>query len=168
MRRVTLVLALLGGLLLVLGWKLFWLFVGVVGFAAGLQVADLYFGLQPFWVLWSVGLICGIIGAVIALFFQRLAVAVGGFVAGSTISLHLMSLLGHNAGMLIICIGGIIGAVALYLLFDWALVLLSSIIGAALMVEALAWRQSYSTVLLLVLSATGVIFQARQLIASRK
>ena len=165
---MTLVLAVLGSLLLVLGWKLFWLFVGVVGFAAGLQVANFYFGLQPFWVLWMIGLICGIFGAVIALFFQHLAIAVGGFVAGSTISLHLMTLIGPKAGMLTLIIGGIIGAVALYLLFDWALIFLSSVIGAALMVDALAWRYPYSMALVLALSAAGVIFQARLLIASRK
>ena len=44
-------LALLGLALLVLGWKLFWLFVGVMGFAAGLQAAQIYFGPQPFWLL---------------------------------------------------------------------------------------------------------------------
>jgi len=36
MHLTTTVLAVSGVVLLVLGWKLFWLFVGVVGFAAGL------------------------------------------------------------------------------------------------------------------------------------
>jgi hypothetical protein len=56
---MNLMMAVSGALLLVLGWKLFWLFVGVVGFAAGLQAAQLYFGPQPFWVLWAAGLVCG-------------------------------------------------------------------------------------------------------------
>jgi hypothetical protein len=44
----------------------------------------------------STGLICGIIGAVLALFFQRLAIAIGGFVAGSTIALHLTLMMGTS------------------------------------------------------------------------
>ena len=69
-------LAVLGVLLLVLGWKFFWLFVGVVGFTAGLQAAQLVFGPQPFWMLWAAGLVCGIFGAILALFFQHLAIAI--------------------------------------------------------------------------------------------
>ena len=38
---VNVVMVVSGVVLLVLGWKLFWLFVGVVGFAAGLQAAQL-------------------------------------------------------------------------------------------------------------------------------
>jgi hypothetical protein len=46
----------LGLALLFMGWRLFWLFVGVAGFAAGLQAAPLLFGMQPFAILWGVGL----------------------------------------------------------------------------------------------------------------
>ena len=46
-RKMNLLLAASGVVLLVLGWKLFWLFVGVVGFAAGLQAAQLFLGLSP-------------------------------------------------------------------------------------------------------------------------
>ena len=115
---MNLLLAASGMVLLVLGWKLFWLFVGVVGFAAGLQAAQLYLGPQPFWMLWAAGLVCGIIGALLALFFQKLAIIVGGFVAGSTIALHLTLMMGHEPGALVTLIGGVAGAVVLYLLFD--------------------------------------------------
>jgi hypothetical protein len=157
-----------GVALLVLGWKLFWLFVGVVGFAAGLQAAQLYFGPQPFWVLWAVGLVCGIIGTVLALFFQKLAIGIGGFVAGSTIALHLTLMIGYDPGALTALIGGIVGAVALYLLFDWALIILSSVAGAALIIEALGRHAAYAPALSAVLMAAGIIFQARLLIVSRK
>ena len=161
-------LAVLGVLLLVLGWKFFWLFVGVVGFAAGLQAAPIVFGPQPFWMLWAAGLMCGIIGAILALFFQHLAIAIGGFVAGSTIALHLMLMLGYEPGALIVLIGGAVGAVALYLLFDWALIILSSVVGATFIIDALGWQFPYASVLLMALIAAGVVFQARLLIVSRK
>jgi hypothetical protein len=68
MHLTTIGLVVSGVALLVLGWKLFWLFVGLVGFAAGLQAVQLLLGPQPFWILWAAGLVCGIIGAVLALF----------------------------------------------------------------------------------------------------
>ncbi|MFO7715196.1 hypothetical protein [Desulfosarcina sp.] len=161
-------LAAAGALLLVLGWKLFWLFVGVVGFAAGLQAAKLVFDPQPFWMLWAAGLICGGIGAIMALFFQRLAIGIGGFIAGSTIAFHLMLVAGYDAGVLVVLIGGVAGAVALYLLFDWALILLSSVVGTTLIIEAAGRQAPYAPVLYALLIAAGVIFQASLLIKSRK
>jgi hypothetical protein len=165
---VNMVMAVSGVVLLVLGWKLFWLFVGVVGFAAGLQAAQLYFGPQPFWVLWAAGLVCGIIGAILALFFQKLAIGIGGFVAGSTIALHLTLMMGYHPGALVALIGGVVGVVALYLIFDWALIILSSVAGAAFIIEALGRHAPYAPLLSTVLIAAGVIFQSRLLIVSRK
>jgi hypothetical protein len=163
------IFAVLGAVMLVLGRRLFWLFVGVVGFAAGLQAAHLYFSPQPFWVLWAVGLVGGIIGALLAVFFQHVAIAVGGFVAGATLAVHLTAMLGQNAGALIALIGGFVGAVALYLLFDWALIVLSSLIGATFIVEALGWRTVYApTLFLVILVAVGVMIQTRLMLASRK
>ena len=161
-------LAILGVLLLVLGWKVFWLFVGLVGFAAGLQAAQLLLGPQPFWMLWAAGLVCGIIGAILALFFQKLAIGIGGFVAGSTIALHLAIAIGFDAGAMVVLIGGVVGAVALYLLFDWGLIILSSMVGAFFIVEALNWQAPYAPVLVVALIAAGIIFQARLRLVSRK
>ncbi|WP_319408326.1 DUF4203 domain-containing protein [uncultured Desulfosarcina sp.] len=165
---MNLFLAASGVMLLVLGWKLFWLFVGVVGFAAGLQAAQLVLGPQPFWVLWAAGMICGVIGAILALFFQKLAIGIGGFVAGSTIALHLTMMMGYDPSALLALIGGIVGAVALYLLFDWALIFLSSVAGATMIIEALGRHAPYAPALSALLMAAGIIFQARLLMVSRK
>ena len=165
---VNVFLAVLGVLLLVLGWKVFWLFVGVVGFALGLQMVQLVLGPQPFWILWVAGLVCGIIGAILALFFQKLAIGIGGFMAGSTIALHLSLMTGYDAGVLVALIGGVVGAVALYLLFDWALIILSSVVGTTFIIEAMGRQAPYAPVLSAVLITAGVIFQARLLIVSRK
>lgn len=161
-------LLVMGVLLLILGWKLFWFFVGVVGFAVGLQVVQLYFGLQPFWVLWVAGLVCGIIGAVLALLFQKLAIGIGGGLAGSLIALHLMLMMNRHPGTLVVLIGGVAGALALYLLFDWALIILSSVAGATFIIEALGRHGPYVPLLFAILIAGGVAFQAWLLIGSRK
>jgi len=158
-----------GLMLLTLGWRLFWIFVGLVGFAAGLQIAQVIGGQQPFWMLWAAGLVCGLIGAMLALFFQHLAVAIGGFIAGGILSLQLAAMLGHAAGGPVVLIGGVIGAVALVLVFDWALVFLSSMLGAAFIVDALVGRQfPHAPWLFLAVAAAGMIFQSRLLLASRR
>ena len=161
--------AVVGLMLLTLGWRLLWMFIGILGFAVGLQAAQAFFGQHPFWMLWAAGLVCGVIGAVLALFVQHLAVAVGGFIAGVFLALQMVTMWGYTANGLIVLIGGVIGAVALVLLFDWALVVLSSMVGAAFVVNALADLQfPYQPWLFLVVAAAGVIFQSRLLLASRR
>lgn len=162
------VLLLAGLALLVAGRRLFWLFVGLAGFLIGLQTAPLLLGPQPLWLIWGVGLICGIIGAVLALFFQQLAIAVGGFMAGSAIAAQLAMLLWGRPGALVVFVGGIVGAVALFLLFDWALIVLSGLAGAVLITQALAGYLVPSPLLFLVIAAAGIAVQAGWLLASRR
>lgn len=157
---IDLLYGLIGVTLLFLGRRLFWLFVGSVGFVFGLQMAQQYLGLHPFWVTWAVALLFGLIGALMAVFVQTLAIGLGGFAVGSAISAHLMVLSGYAAvpGISVLC--GIIGAVLLYVLFDWALIGLSSVAGATLVVLALNWSPRAEGILYVILIAAGICFQA--------
>jgi hypothetical protein len=146
--------------LLVFGRRLFWLFVGIAGFIAGFDLAQQYLALQPDWLIWGAGILCGLVGILLAIFFQRLAVGLGGFAAGGYIALHLTSLMGATALFWIYLVGGIIGAVLLYLLFDWALILLSCIAGASLVVKSLQWDPLYKMLLYVCLIIAGAAFQA--------
>ena len=163
----NLLLPALGMVLLVMGRRLFWLFVGAAGFAAGLQVAPLLLGPQPFWMVWAVGLVCGVIGALLALFFQQVAIAVGGFLAGITIALHLLPMLNPNTAVLISLVCGVAGAVALFLFFDWVLVILSAMIGATLIVDSVGRQLPYGMLIYVVLVAVGIAVQAKWMLARR-
>ncbi len=149
----------IGIILLTLGRKLFWLFVGCLGFVFGLQMAQQYLTAQPSYMAWAVALVIGIIGAVLALFFQSLAIVLGGFAAGMTITAYLTVLTGFAVNPLINLCGGIIGSIVLYALFDWALIFLSSLVGATLIVQALNWGSQAGMVLYAVLIAIGIIVQ---------
>ena len=151
---------LIGIVILALGRKLFWLFVGCLGFVAGLHIAQQYFGLQPSWMAWAAALLFGLVGALLALFFQKLAIVLGGFASGSAIGAHLAIMMGATSSLVIPVLGGIIGAVLLYVLFDWALIVLSSVAGATLVVQALTWNPTVETVLYLILIVAGICFQA--------
>ena len=150
----------MGILLLALGRRLFWFFVGCVGFVAGLQMAQSYFGLQPAWMAWVAATAFGIVGALLALFFQTLAIWLGGFAAGSTIAAYLTVLAGFAAVPAVSVAGGIIGAILLYVLFDWALIVLSSVAGSTLVVQSLGWNPRVELVLYVALIAIGIGFQA--------
>ena len=150
----------IGITLLTLGRKLFWLFVGLTGFVAGVQTAQQHLLIESTGVVWLVGLSCGVLGLLLALFLQKLAIAIGGFAAGITITAHLMTMLGFAAIPWVIFCGGILGAVVLYLLFDLALVVLSSIAGSALIVQAIDFSNPVPILLFLVLTMAGILFQA--------
>jgi hypothetical protein len=75
-------LVLLAGIALLLaGRRLFWLFVGVVGFFAGLRFALQVLGPRAD-LRWIVALAAGLLGIVLAIALQRLAVALAGFFVG--------------------------------------------------------------------------------------
>ena len=160
MIQMQLLQVMVGVMMLTLGRRLFWLFVGVLGFMFAFQTAQQYFGGQPVWIAWVAALLCGVAGALLAVFFQALAVILGGFAAGSTISAHLAVLLGFEPAPAIVLLGGAAGAVLLYVLFDWALIGLSSAAGAALAVHALNLKPGAGMLLFAVLVAAGILIQA--------
>lgn len=130
----------IGALVLFLGRKLFWLFVAVIGFAAGLAIAARLFDVRPEWIALVLGIVLGVVGIVLAIVLQRLAIGVAGFLAGAFIATSLAGALGVERGGLLwlaAVAAGILGALLLSTLFDWALIGLSSLAGATLVIEAL-------------------------------
>ena len=154
-----------GALLLALGRKIFWLFVAAVGFAAGLELASRYLNIKPDWLALLIALGVGVLGALLAYFFQKLAIGAAGFLAGAFITSRLIALLGIQPSVktwdwLIILVGGIIGIFLMIAIFDWALILLSSLAGAILIVEAFKLASLIGLVVGVVLFVIGVVFQA--------
>jgi hypothetical protein len=155
-----------GVLLLLLGRHLFWLFVGIIGFIAGMNLAAQYLAGQSDWVIIVVGLVAGLIGALLAVFFQRIAVAVAGFLAGSYLTAYLLASLGVDMAQfegIVTIIGGILGAILVFVLFDWALILLSSLVGSSLIVPVLTADPQLQLILFIVLAVIGILVQAGML-----
>ena len=157
-----------GGLLLVLGRKLFWLFVAIVGFATGLTVASRFFQSQPEWLQLVIGIGFGLVGAILAYFFQEIAIAVAGFLAGGYIALSLVNAFAGGPTpsndtftWVLFFVGGIIGGVLACMLFDWALIILSSITGALLVIEGLQMTGPVGWLVAVGLFILGVIIQSR-------
>ncbi len=128
-----------GTILLVMGRRLFWLFVSCLGFAVAYTHAGRFLTGQPEYVIMTIAVICGVAGALIAVFFQEIAVGISGFMAGVYLTLYLIAAAGFGSSQFVWLIGiggGIIGAVFLVFVFDWTLVLLSAMTGASLIVQS--------------------------------
>ena len=116
----------IGVAILLFGRKLFWLFVAAVGFALGIEIAPhLVHQPSPALAL-TFALVLGFAGALIAFLLQKLAIGIVGFLAGARLAIALASafLVNHERyDIVTFIIGGILGAILLLALFDWALIL---------------------------------------------
>ena len=151
----------LGAALLMAGRKLFWLFVGAAGFVAGLQLAT-QFWQGPELLAIVIGLVVGVVFALLAIFLQGVAIGVAGFLAGGYIFTVLAGMLGLDQGAfswIVYLIGGIIGVLLVIFLFDWALITLSSLAGASLISQALPLSSGMGGVIFLALVIIGVVIQ---------
>ena len=151
-----------GALLLTLGRKIFWLFVAASGFYAGLELASRYLNIKPEWVTLLIALAVGLLGALLAYFFQKLVIGAAGFLAGVLIFSRLITQLKLQANgwdWLIILVGGIIGIILMYTFFEWALVILSSLAGAILIVEGFKLTGVIELIVGILLFATGLVIQ---------
>jgi hypothetical protein len=161
----------IGGFLLLLGRKLFWLFVAAVGFAAGWAVATNLLHVQPDWVALVLALVIGVAGALLAHFVSRVAVGLAGFLAGGFLALSLVGLLDLPAdwwGWVAFVVGGILGALLLGAALDWALIGFSSLAGALMVVDALHLSSALHLLVLVGLFVVGVIIQAAMRGGARK
>jgi hypothetical protein len=167
---VPIIGALIGAVILLFGRKLFWLCVAAVGFAAGVEIAP-HLAHEPSALLQlTIAFVLGLIGALLALFLQKIAIAVLGFLAGGKLASAIAAaFFVHYAqySTIIFVIGGIIGAILLLVLFNWALIVLSSLIGAHLIQSAIVLPASGSTIVFVGLAVIGVLVQAASMRGSQ-
>jgi len=173
LNQTAIVSLLLGVLLLFLGRRIFWFFVASAGFVAGINLAEQYVA-GPEGTKLIIAIVAGIVAAVIAVFLQKAAMALAGFIIGGYITVELMrqfaliprAYAGAQGISVSIpfLIGGIIGAVLLYVLFNWALIVLSSLSGAALIAHnVILQTQQAQPYLFVALVIIGIAIQATML-----
>lgn len=155
---INLINVILGGALLLAGRKLFWLFVGAVGFVTGRQLASSFWQ-GPEGLAIVFGLVIGVIFALLAIFLQTITIGIAGFLAGGFILNAMAVMFGLNAGWIIYVIGGLIGLALVIFLFDWAIITLSSLAGAALVVQSFLPEGGTGGIIFMVLFIIGVIVQ---------
>lgn len=156
--------------LLFFGRRAFWMFVAGAGFVAGLSLTNrLVQG--PEWAGVIVGLVIGLLAALLAVAVQRFAIGLAGFLVGGYIALQILPFLnqaGDWATVGAFIVGGLIGVILIGMFLGWALISLSSLAGAALIVDAFNLDGSLNMGVFIILVVIGVTFQARELQGSRR
>jgi hypothetical protein len=162
---VTVVGVIIGIAILFFGRKLFWLCVAAVGFALGAEIAP-HIIQEPSSILGLiVALVLGLVGALLALFLQKVAIAVLGFLAGGYLAGAIAAAFFIHSAQhytIIFLVGGVIGAILLLTVFNWALIVVSSLIGAHLIVfqGVITLPPTGSTLVFVGLAVIGILVQA--------
>lgn len=161
---MTVFYIIIGLMLLLFGRRLFWLFVAFSGFMVGFQFSEMMIPYSSQWIQVTVALGVGIVGALVAILIQRMAFVLAGFFAG----LYMVMLATHSFAHSDIfafwfILGGVFGAVAGYVFIDWAIIALSAMIGAGLIVNALIgvlrFSPAISMICFMILSVIGALVQ---------
>ncbi len=153
-----------GVAILLLGRPLFWVFVAALGAVAGGQAGLAWGATHPHseWVEIAAVVGGGLLGALVAVVLQPVAAAVAGFSVGGLLAQDLVLHWHFTLGTLTpggvpaypwqawpadawipFVVGGVIGAVLTLLLFNWALIVLSSLYGATLIVQNFPWPAAW-------------------------
>ena len=155
-----------GLMLIVLGRQIFWLFVAGTGFVTTLEIVGQLAVAWPDWLVAIVALLAGIIGALLAIFLQEIAVAVGGFFAGGYIVMALLRMFEVQIPVLVWAlplIGAVVGVILALLTFDWALIVLSSLSGASILAQAVNLNRPLTLLVFVGAFILGVVIQTRMM-----
>ncbi len=155
----------LGLVLLVAGRRLFWLLVGAIGFVIGVMLANQFFHGSELTVVLA-GLVLGLIFALLAIFLESVAIGIAGFLGGGYVLLSIAGMLGLNQTTnnnlmtwVIFAVGGVIGVILVALLFSWALITISSLAGASMVVSAFGMTAATAGLVFIGLVIAGVLIQ---------
>ncbi len=156
----------IGAILLVAGRKLFWLLVAGIGFVIGVMLATRFFNGNELTMILA-GLVLGAIFALLAIFLESVAIGIAGFLGGGYVLLNIAGMLGLDRGgigsWIIFVVGGIIGIILVALLFNWALITISSLAGASMVVAAFGMTAATAGTVFLILVIAGVLIQGTTL-----
>ncbi len=153
-----------GTMLLTFGRKLVWLFIGLVGFVAGLSAMQSIMPDKPVWYALGAGFIVALVLVLITRFLKNAAFGVGGFLLGAYLVNGILGILKLDLGTLswiFILMGGALGAFFMLSAFEWALKILSSLAGAMLIVQLIPPDFAFKQVVFLGLVLVGVVIQSR-------
>ncbi len=154
---------LIGAASLLAGRRLYWLFVGAVGFAVASDLAVRLAGVDSPLLLVLIALAGGIIGAILAVSLQRAAIGLAGFLAGGYVVLAIFDLAGVDLPVLpwiLALVGALVGVGITLALFEWALIFLSSLAGAGIIMQAIELTGTIAWVAFVLLLLIGIATQA--------
>ena len=161
---------LVGAVLLTAGRQFFWLFVGCIGFAAGLQYAPGLWDITSPLLLILLSIVTGIVGALLSVIFQKIGIGLAGFAGGGFMAVNLLRFLDLESETLFwlsYIVGGIIGAILLFMVFEWALIIVSAFAGAMVIIQTVDLNPRMTPWLLFALFVFGILIQTLLFLRAR-
>ena len=150
-----------GFLLVFAGRNLFWLCVGIVGFLIGVQCAT-SLGYSNAGMAMLLAFALGCLGALLAIGFEWFMVIFGvGFLGGGYLLMKIFPSASQQDAYswLIFVVGGIVGLCLMVIIFDWTLIIISSLLGATLIVNAFHGKSISHEILFIGSMVTGIVVQ---------
>jgi len=151
-----------GLLLLIMGRRLYWIFVGMIGFLGGMEFGMKYMADSPQWMVITVAIMAGIVGIGLAIVLQRLAVALAGGLAGGILAMRLVAALGMSVrdyGQMSFLVGAVLAAILLSIFFDPMLIFISALTGAVIVGQAIELAPALQLFAIIGLFVMGVAVQ---------
>ena len=170
-RETGWVLLAAGFVLVLLGRKLFWLFVALVGAVTALWLATEVSGLETGAPSVIAAVAAGLVGGLLAVLVQKAAVALVGFLVGVWGTLILLETVSATLAVpwleppllqvVLAVAGGVLGGVVSARLFEAALVVLSAAVGSVLLVGGFGLAGPPALTAFFTLALLGVLVQTR-------
>ena len=154
----------LGVVLILFGRRLFWLLLGTLGFLLAFELVTEFAADTPAPLVWVLAAGVGIAGAVAAIFLQKVAVGVAGFLFGGYVVIWLMDYYALELGnveWLIVIVGAGLTAVLALAVLEETLMVLSSTLGAALLVGVSGFDAVAGVIFFVALVIVGITVQNR-------
>jgi len=140
-----------------------------VGALLGVALLRLFPGESSIWIQLGIPILLAVLGFFASGFAKgivNLVVLVLGALAGFSITLAILSLLGLNFGLfdwLLALVGGVIGVVVIRRFKDWAIIILAGLIGALLVTRGLTvWlpflQGAIGSLLVIVLAGVSIAY----------
>jgi hypothetical protein len=162
------ILSIIGALILFYGRDMDWLFVTGIGLLAGLRFAPVFLPEStPAWLILVIAAGPAILCFLILNRDRNTGLAVSGFLAGGIFALDYLGL--HSApAWASFLAGGIAGLIGLIALKDWLLILLSSALGAVLVMQAFNMPVFLRAIISIGLFVVGSLVQALMFTRDRR
>ncbi len=149
-----------GATLLLFGRRLYWGVIAAAGFAAGSYIGHEVFPPEPKWLIIAAPVLVGIVAALLSIYLQKLALRLAGMIAGGFLGYTIAAaLIAKPWPLLGLILGCVIGFWSVMILFDWALIMLSSLSGTALIVQRVPLEKEPQLILAAVLLFIGIAIQ---------
>lgn len=120
----------IGGILLFLGHELNFLFAGAMAALLGFRLTPLLPAQWPAWTDYVFIIALGVIAAVAVLLNERVGYFISGFLAGGVFLLEYYAPNTLTVPLLPFLVGGVIGGLVLGIFTEWALIIVTAMIGA--------------------------------------